>query len=221
MNLERFLEQNNGLVIGTEVTSHYQLIYIQTDEVWGTFKSPAEPSDIEDITREIADGLPMGTNQFRLQAITSAGTIRAQCSLVIEGRNAAVKKPQSAASDLSHHTRALKANVDVSEQQLNSMAARLQVSEERMTAAESRCANMMKDGYAMMDLVNRLISDKEDQRRQEELHEARMANVKLVGMALSPILQPFVELIQEAVQDKMKDFKRKKEEAKEAEERTH
>jgi hypothetical protein len=209
MNLQRFLEQNNGLVIGSEVTSHYQLIYLASDEVWGTFKSPAEESEIEDTTREIGDGLPHGQNQFRFQAVTTSGAIRAQCILVIEGRNSAIKKPQTTAGDQLQVSRAVKANVDIAELQLSTMGASYQELAKRCHEAESRCVEQTLAGYQMMDLVHKLISSKEDGRRQEEIHQARMQMMAGVGTTLVPLLQPFIALGMQILDAKMKEWAEK------------
>lgn len=205
-HVNTFLEHHNPLVIGDEATGHYQLVLVATDDVWETLPSPAKEEDVNAALSNIGLGLPTGRHSVRLQAISEkSASIRGQLMLTIEGRSVAARKSNE---DSISHAKALSMNIATAEQQLATMGARLQESEERARQAEERAGMMILDQYKMADMVHRLIREKEDLQYGDAERQARIESFKMIAETLTPILGQAVIIASKWFEVKMAEWEK-------------
>lgn len=205
-HVNTFLEHHNPLVIGDEATGYYQLVLVSTDDVWETIPSPAKEEDVNAALSNIGLGLPTGRHSVRLQAISEkSSSVRGQLMLTIEGRSVAARKSNE---DSISHAKALSMNIATAEQQLATMGARLQESEERARQAEERAGMMILDQYKMADMVHRLIREKEDLQYGDAERQARIESFKMIAETLTPILGQAVIIASKWFEVKMAEWEK-------------
>lgn len=191
MDYEKFVNQQNALTIDEEVASCYQLVSNASDEVWTTLPWPSSVEVVGDAIRELADSFTLGPHAIRLQVLTRTKVVRAQILLKIEGRQSATKNARGAEEHILH-AKALRANVEVSEQQLSSMLARNQAQEVRNEELQARLIENTSQSFEMMVMLQDIVSRREDQQMRQAEHDARMAQIASFTEKVTPVLLPLV-----------------------------
>lgn len=201
--IEDFLEQYNNLVIGDEITTHYQLVHTGTEEPWDTFAAPADSDQVQAAISRTSSQLATGNHSIRLQAIKSGGGIRAQIGLAVEGRSPAARQ---SGNEMVSHAKALRMNIETADVQLQNMTARLQAADQRAREAEDRAGSMAGDVFKMGDLVNKMLMDKESAMLDRDERESRMQNMSKIAEVLVPILGQGVIVASKYFEYKMQEW---------------
>lgn len=204
--LEDFLEHNNGLIIGDDVTSHYQIIHSGTDEAWGTFPAPADESSINGAVSRMASDLATGKHSLRIQAFAKSGQLRGQIAMAVEGRSVAARQ---SGNEMISHAKALRMNVETADNQLANMTMRLQAAEQAARDAEERARSTVSDVYKMGDLVNKMLMEKENQILDRDERMARMQNMAAITQTLTPILGQAIVIASKYFEIKVSEWETK------------
>lgn len=211
-DVSEFLEHHDKLVIKDVVTSHYQLMNIGTDEMWGTFAAPAlESLDlIESAIGDVPHQLPTGKHHLRLQAVGADGAIRGQIGFSVDGRSAHVK---SAMTDHMALQKAVRMNVETSETQLSTMSIRQQQAEERALTAERRMAENASAVMEMQGLVSKMLNDQEKHDLEVYERRARADALKEFALMFKPAVPMLMNFGISYMNHKQKDWQAKAEES--------
>jgi hypothetical protein len=203
--LADFLERNNGLVIGDDITSHYQIIHSGTEEPWGTFPAPAHEDDLNSAISRVAVDLATGKHSLRIQAFSAKGILRAQIGMAVEGRSVAARQ---SGNEMISQAKALSMNVNTAATQLESMTMRLQAAEQAAADAEERARNTVSDVYKMGSLVNQMLTEKENQILDRDERMARMQNMAAITQTLTPILGQAIVIGSKFIEYKVKAWEK-------------
>jgi len=205
---ESFIHKQDSLVIGEEHTAYYQLVSViggDVEEVWNTFPAPVKDSEeVGAAIRQLADSFPKGRHILRLQAVTASKVVRAQIAIPIDGTNTAITKRGGAEEHLLH-ARTLKANVEVAEQQLATMQARLQTESTRNDELQEKLVNYSMQSFEMMNLLQNFVNEREDREMKRAEHQARLEGIAAFAEKATPLLLPLVGMAVQYFSAKMED----------------
>lgn len=204
MDILKFLETNNSLTVGEEMNAYYQVVSNGSDEVWATFPVPADAEKVTEVIQDIATGFPMGRHHVRLQVCAKSGAVRAQTVIAIEGKST-VSTKTSRADEAIQHARALKANVDVSEQQLVAISQRYQVAETRNFELMEKLVSQQHANLEIMSFMQNIVDEREDREFRRAEHEANMKQIAGMAQNLLPVVMPLAMMVVQWAQAKFSE----------------
>lgn len=199
--VEEFLNEYRGLVIGDEGTAKFQFVNLGDNEVCATYPIDVTAEKVDGDLSRITSGLATGRQVLRLQAISTAGTVVASIHINVEGRS---QHARQAGSEQISHAKALAMNVDTANSQLANMTSRLGAADERAREAEERAGTLISDMYKMGDMVNRMIMDKESAELDRQEREARIQSMQQIANVMVPLLGEALVIGSKFVEHKVK-----------------